>query len=68
MGGSRRRESSVIFFCLREAEPVQEQLVTLEEAQGAVENIEQGEGIVGVLRLVWQIIRPSEISGVGPLL
>jgi len=35
MGGSLRRESSVIFFCLREAEPVQEQLVTLEEAQGA---------------------------------
>jgi hypothetical protein len=27
MGGSLRRESSVIFFCLREAEPVQEQLV-----------------------------------------
>jgi hypothetical protein len=54
MGGSLRRESSVIFFCLREAEPVQEQLVTLEEAQGAVENIEQGEGIVGVLRLVCQ--------------
>jgi hypothetical protein len=52
MGGSLRRESSVIFFCLREAEPVQEQLVTLEEAQGAVENIEQGEG--GVLRLVCQ--------------
>jgi hypothetical protein len=24
MGGSLRRESSVIFFCLREAEPVQE--------------------------------------------
>jgi hypothetical protein len=49
MGGSLRRESSVIFFCLREAEPVQEQLVTLEEAQGRAENIEQGEGIVGVL-------------------
>jgi hypothetical protein len=54
MGGSLRRKSSVIFFCLREAEPVQEQLVTLEETQGAVENIEQGEGIVGVLRLVGQ--------------
>jgi hypothetical protein len=35
------RVSSVIFFCLREAEPVQEQLVTLEEAQGSAGNIEQ---------------------------
>src|SRR5262249_40120739 len=35
-------------------EPVQDQLVTLEEAQGAVENIEQGEGITGVIRLVCQ--------------
>ena len=35
------------------------QLVTLEEAQGAVENIEQGEAIVGVLRLVCQPLDPS---------
>jgi hypothetical protein len=33
--------------------------VTLEEAQGAVENIEQGEAIVGVLRLVCQPLDPS---------
>jgi hypothetical protein len=35
-----------------ETESVQEQLVTLEEAQGSAENIEQCEGIVGVLCLV----------------
>jgi len=40
--------------CVTPPEPVQEQLVTLEEAQGAVENIEQGEGITGVIRLVCQ--------------
>ena len=40
--------------CVTPPEPVQEQLVTLEEAQGAVENIEQGEGIAGVIRLVCQ--------------
>jgi hypothetical protein len=34
-------------------------LVTLEETQGAVENIEQGEGIVGVLRLVGHSIKRS---------
>jgi hypothetical protein len=33
--------------------------VTLEEAQGAVENIEQGGAIVGVLRLVCQPLDPS---------
>jgi len=30
--------------------------VTLEGAQGAVENIEQGEGIAGVIRLVRQLL------------
>jgi hypothetical protein len=51
-GGPLKR--SVIIVLSQRGQPVQEQPVALEEAQGAVENVEQGEGIVGVLRLVCQ--------------